>query len=247
MRALRAGAGALTFLTRIPLGRPALDATDVVRGVVVFPLVGALVGAGMGLVATGLEGPLTPLLAATAAVGFEAVVTGAIHLDGLADAADGLGARSRTRALEVMREGTIGAFGATALVLDLLLKTGAIAALLAAEHAALAIAAGAALGRATPLALAWALPYARPGEGSGRILTDGAGRWRLAGGLVLACVLAAALLGRDVLPLLAGAGCALVVVAVVARRRFGGVTGDVLGAVVELATTGALLGAAAGN
>lgn len=247
MRALRAGAGALTFLTRIPLGRPALDATDVAHGVVVFPLVGALLGAAMGLVATGLEGPLTPLLAATAAVGFEAVVTGAIHLDALADAADGLGARSRARALEVMREGTIGAFGASALVLDLLLKTGAIAALLAAEHAALAIAAGAALGRATPLALAWALPYARPGEGSGRILTDGAGSLRLAGGLLLACVLAAALLGRAALPLLAGAGIALVLVAVVARRRFGGVTGDVLGAVVELATTGALLGAAAGN
>jgi cobalamin 5'-phosphate synthase/cobalamin synthase len=180
------------------------------------------------------------------AVAVEAVLTGAIHLDALADVADGLGGRSRERALEIMREGTIGAFGAIALVVDLMVKTAAIAALLADGHmVVVAVAGAAALGRAAPLALGWILPYAGAGEGSGRVLTDSASRWSLLGGLVLAIVLAAALLETRAPALLAGAAAAVLVIGATAHRRFGGITGDVLGASVEIATTFALLAAVA--
>jgi adenosylcobinamide-GDP ribazoletransferase len=87
-----AAAAAISFLTRIPLGWLRLDADDVARGAGFFPLVGAGVGALVGLVAESLDGVLSVFLAAGVAVALEAVITGAIHLDGLADTADGLGA-----------------------------------------------------------------------------------------------------------------------------------------------------------
>jgi hypothetical protein len=102
---VRAAAGALSFLTRVPVGRRVvLDGDDVARGAVLFPLVGAGIGALVGLVVVGLDARLTVLVAAGLAVAFEALLTGAIHLDAVADWADGLGAGSRERALEVMRE-----------------------------------------------------------------------------------------------------------------------------------------------
>jgi adenosylcobinamide-GDP ribazoletransferase len=244
-RIVRPAAAALAFLTLLPLGRLDLDERDVARGALLFPVVGSLVGAAVALVGIGLEDTLTPFLAAGVAVAFEALVTGGIHLDALADASDGLGARTRARALEIMGEGAIGAFGATSLFVDLLLKTGAIAVLLAAEDTVALVVVAMALGRAAPLVLASALPYARSGEGSGRILTDRMPLWSLGGGLALALGLAAAVLGLRSVALLAGAAVATLLVALTARRRLGGVTGDVLGAGVELATTGSLLAAVA--
>jgi adenosylcobinamide-GDP ribazoletransferase len=249
-RALSAGivrppAAALAFLTVLPLGRLQLDERDVARGALLFPVVGGLVGAAVALVGIGLEDTLTPFLAAGVAVAVEALVTGGIHLDALADASDGLGARTRARALEIMREGPVGAFGVTSLIVDLVLKTGAIAALLDADETVVVVAVAMGLGRAAPLVLASALPYARSGEGSGRILSDRMSFWSLGGGLLLALVLATALLGLRALALLAGAAVATLLVAMTARRRLGGVTGDVLGAGIELATTGTLLAAVA--
>jgi adenosylcobinamide-GDP ribazoletransferase len=244
--ALRAGAGAVSFLTRIPVGRRVeLGPEDVARGAVLFPVVGAGLGALTGLVVVGLDARLSVLLAAALAVALEALLTGAIHLDALADSADGLGARSRERALEIMREPTIGAFGATALLLDLVLKTAALAAVAAGPRAVLAVAAAYALGRTAPLVLGWALGYARPEGGSGSILTGGVGKAARAAGVGLGVGLAFAALGLRGIALVAGAALGAAVVGVVARRRFGGVTGDVLGAAAELATTLALVAAAA--
>jgi adenosylcobinamide-GDP ribazoletransferase len=218
-RSLRAAAAAVTFLTRIPVGQIVLDADDVARGAPFFPVVGAGIGAAVGGLLVGLDGELTVLVAAALAATLEALLTGAIHLDALADTADGLGAGSRERALEVMRDPTIGAFGATALALDLLVKV------------------------AVPLALALVLPYARPGSGSGLVLTERAARPALVVGLVIAVGIAVAALGLRGLALVAGAGVASLAVGLVARRRLGGVTGDVLGASNELATTAALVAA----
>jgi adenosylcobinamide-GDP ribazoletransferase len=242
----RAAVGAVAFLTRVPVGRRVeCGPADVARGAALFPLVGAGIGALVGLVAAGADERLTPLLAATVAVALEAFLTGAIHLDALADAADGLGAGTRERALAVMREGTIGAFGAAALLLDLLAKTAAIAALQDGSRPILALAAAFAVGRAAPLALAWALPYARPAGGTGLALTErGAVPW-LALGLALGIGIPVAALGLRGLALVAGATAVVALVGLVARRRLGGVTGDVLGAALELATTVALVAAAA--
>ena len=240
MRAGRAALAAVGFLTLVPVGRARLGADDVARGALLFPLVGAGIGALTGLVATGLDGRLGVLLAAALAVALEALLTGAIHLDGLADTADGLGARTRDGALAAMREPAIGAYGAVVLGLDLLVKTAAVAAVTAGPKPVLAVAAAFALGRAAPLALASAFPYAREDEGTGRAL---AGRPVLAAGVVLGLVLAVVLLGVRGLWLAGGAALAVAGHGFGARR-LGGVTGDVLGASAELGTTFALVAAA---
>jgi adenosylcobinamide-GDP ribazoletransferase len=244
-RSLRAAAAAVTFLTSSPVGRVVLDADDVGRGAALFPAVGAGIGALVGVILVELDGELTVLLAAAAAVTVEALLTGAIHLDALADTADGLGAGTRERALEIMRDPAIGSFGATALALDLLVKVSALAAVAADSRAILVVVAAFALGRAAPLVLSLALPYARPASGTGRVLTERAARISLAVGIVLGLGIAVAALGLRGLALAAGAGAACLFVGFVARRRLGGVTGDVLGASAELATTFALVAAVA--
>jgi adenosylcobinamide-GDP ribazoletransferase len=242
-RALRAAAGAVSFLTRVPLGRLDLARDDVTRGAFLFPVVGAGIGALVALAAEGLSGVLAAFLAATVAVALEALSTGAIHLDALADAADALGASSREHAFEIMRDPAIGSFGALALVLDVLLKVGAIAVLVAGDALPPLLAAFA-LGRAAPLGLGLALPYARAESGSGRVLTDGP-VWLRAGGVLLAAGIALAALGWEALVVGAAAAGLTLVLGLGARRRLGGVTGDVLGAATELVTTAGLLAAAA--
>jgi adenosylcobinamide-GDP ribazoletransferase len=243
---LRAAAAALSFLTRIPVGRlVAVDGDDVARGAVVFPLVGAGVGALVGLALVGLDARLTALVAAGLAVALEALLTGGIHLDALADSADGLGARTRGRALEIMREPTVGAFGASALALDLVVKVAALAAVADGPDAVLAVAAAYALGRTAPLGVGWALPYVRPERGSGSVLADGAGEISRALGVGLGAGLAVAALGMRGIVLVAAATLVALVVGLVARSRLGGVTGDVLGAATELTTTLALVAAVA--
>jgi adenosylcobinamide-GDP ribazoletransferase len=237
---------AVAFLTRVPVGRSAaLGERDIARGAVFFPLVGAAIGAVTGLVVVGLADVLPPLLAAGIGVAFEAALTGAIHLDALADFADGLGGSSKEHALTIMRDPRIGSFGVTALVLDLVLRAGALAALVGETGLVAALAASFALGRAAPLILGAALPYARPEGGSGRLFTEGLGNRLRAIGVVSALVLAVAFVGLRGLTLGGATALAILLVGVVAWRRLGGVTGDVLGAGIELATTGALLAAAA--
>jgi adenosylcobinamide-GDP ribazoletransferase len=243
---LLGAAGAVSFLTRMPLtARVSPGAADVARGAALFPVVGAGIGALVGLVAGGLDGRLTLFLAAALAVALEAGMTGAIHLDALADSADGLGARGREGALALMREPIIGAFGATALVLDVLVKTAAVAAIAQEPRPVLVAAAAFATGRAAPLALAWALPYAGTTGGTGLALAGHACSLALATGLGLGLLLPLVFVWPEGLVLVGAAAAATALVGVVASRRLGGVTGDVLGAALELGTTFALVAAAA--
>ena len=244
--AVRAAAGAITFLTILPLGRLVeLDESDVARGAPFFPLVGAALGAAVGLAAVALDDVLPVFVAAALAVALETVLTGALHLDALADTADGLGANTRERALEIMRDAQIGSFGAAALVLDLLVKVAAVVAVVELERTILLLVAVWAVGRSAPLALSFFLPYARAEPGSGRTLTDGAGGLRLLFGLAVGLAVAVVAAGSRAPALLAAAGVCVLLAGLVARARFGGVTGDVLGASVEVTTTIALVGAVA--
>ena len=243
---VRAAAAAVAFLTIVPIGRRVdLGGEDVARGSVFFPLVGAAIGGAVGLSAVALDDVLPVLVAAALAVALEAIVTGVIHIDALADVADGLGGGTRERALAIMRDPRVGSFGAAAVVLDLLVKVAAVLAVLELEQPVLVLVAVWAVGRTAPLALASVLPYARADSGSGRTLTDGAGIVRLALGLALAVAIAVAAAGGRSLAIFAAAVVSVLVVGLVARARFGGVTGDVLGAAVELTTTLGLVGAVA--
>lgn len=243
---MRGAAGAIAFLTRVPIELwVRLDGRDVARGSPFFPLVGAALGAVVGVVAVGVGEVLPALLAAGIAIACEAVLTGAIHLDAVADLADSLGARTRERALEILRDPNVGAFALVALVIDLLLRVGALAALLAEDGIVSLAAVAYALGRAAPLAIGWALPYARSGEGSGRALIDEPRAWERLAGLILAVGLAFGLAGLRGLVLAVGALAGTLLVALVAQHKLGGATGDVLGAGIEAATLGALLAAVA--
>jgi adenosylcobinamide-GDP ribazoletransferase len=243
---LRAAAAAVTFLTILPLGRLiVLDERDVARGAFFFPLVGAAIGGTIGLAAVALDDVLPVFVAAALAVALEALLTGVLHLDALADTADGLGAGTRERALEIMRDAQIGSFGAVALVLDLLVKVAAVVAVVELERTVLLLVAAWAVGRSAPLGLALVLPYARSEPGSGRTLTDGAGRLPLLLGLTLGIAVAVVAAGSRSPALLVAAGACVVFCGLVARARLGGVTGDVLGASVEVTTTLTLVGAVA--
>ncbi len=242
MRWLRPALAAVTFLTRIPVPRGAqIDARDVARGAFLFPVVGGIVGGLAGLLAD-VAGERIPVLAAGAlAVGVAALLTGALHFDALADTADALGARDRDHALAIMRDHALGAFGALALIVVCLLDAALIGSLAATRDAALVGLAAGAAGRAAMLVPALVLPYARSEEGQGRLLAGlGVVAVAAAGALAFLLALPAGWAG------VAGVGAAGVVAlgcTLAARRWFGGMTGDVLGATAKLAETSALLAA----
>ena len=208
------------------------EPTPLGRAAWCFPLVGLAVGAVVGGVfmaatALGLSDALAGFLGVAAGV----ALTGALHEDGLADMADGLGAAERERALEIMRDGRIGAFGALALGLTLPMRALA----LAAAGPAAALAAHALSRGAMAAAMAWTPPARKDG------LAASAGEARAGWALLLAAGVAVAL-GWQALP---AAALAALGVAWLAWRRFGGHTGDALGAVQQLAELAALLALAA--
>jgi adenosylcobinamide-GDP ribazoletransferase len=235
MQAARAAAAAVAFLTRVPVGRwIVLDGADVARGAALFPVIGAGVGALGGVVAAGLEGPLSALVGGAIGVAVAALVTGALHLDALADTADALGGADRAQALAIMRDSRVGSYGVTALALVLLVEAASLGGLAAQGDAVAAFAAAGALSRAASPPLARLLPYARSDEGPGSVLS---GRVSAVGALAAALVgagIAVGLVGWDgaiaagaaaLVALAAGVGC---------RQWLGGVTGDTLGAATQV-------------
>jgi adenosylcobinamide-GDP ribazoletransferase len=239
---LRGAAAAVAFLTRIPVGWTLeVSAADVARGGAVFPLVGLGIGALVGGIAQSAGSALTPSLAAVLGVAAGTALTGVLHLDALADTADALTAPTRERALEIMRDHAVGAYGAVAIVLDLGAKIASLAALVGHHDALRAAACAGASARAVPVVLSVALPYARTAAGLGRVL-GGTGWARAAFAVATAVALCVILHAAPLLPVVAGVGIAC---GLAARRWLGGVTGDVLGAATELAETGALIAAVA--
>jgi cobalamin 5'-phosphate synthase/cobalamin synthase len=193
MPALDAFATALAFLTRVPFQPRAAGRDGLARAAPLFALVGAALGAAVGACAAGLADLIPVLAAAAVAAALELALTGALHLDGLADSADGLAGRERDRVLEIMRDPLLGTYGGAALTLDVLAKVAALAALAEADQV-LPVVAAFAVGRAAPLPLAAALPYARRDESTGGLL---AGRLRpgpAGAGVVLAAAIAVAAL-----------------------------------------------------
>lgn len=232
----RAVVAAFSFLTVLPFGRlVALDGKDVARGSVLFPLVGASIGAAVGGTAWVLGDHLPTLLAAVLAVAVGAALTGALHLDGLADCADGFGARTPERRLEVMRDHTNGTYGGTALLLDLLIRVAALAAVAGTDHAlAFSVVAGA-LSRAGGPMLAVMLPYAQTRPGAGEALNSHPSQLRAALALMIAGLIAfACATPPEYAVSLAAAALVLGLVAWASHRRLRGVTGDVMGACSEL-------------
>ncbi|HUB72648.1 MAG TPA: adenosylcobinamide-GDP ribazoletransferase [Solirubrobacteraceae bacterium] len=222
---------AIAFLTIVPVPGGAGAELAVAAGW--FPLVGAAAGALAGGVRVGAQQLLGRTPASVLAVIALVVVTGALHQDGLADTADGLGARGdRARRLQVMRDPATGVFGTLALIGWALLLASTLASL-DASRALVALVVACALARWAALAHTIATPPARA-EGLGAALR--VGKVALALATVVSVVLALALCG-----LATGAGALLAALllaalsAAFARRTLGGRTGDTLGASVALA------------
>jgi cobalamin 5'-phosphate synthase/cobalamin synthase len=242
---MRALLVATAFLTRVPV-RVHADGRHVGHAARWFPLVGTALGGLGALLARGFaEVPNLPVpLQALLLVGLGAWITGGIHLDGLADTADGFGGgHDRDDVLRIMRDPRIGSFGALALVLIVGIKVAALAALLDRRAATRALIAAPTLSRWTIVALGAWLPYARLEGGLGQAVTGPPDRGRLLWATASTAAVVAIVAGWHALVLGAVAAAMAALVGRAARRRIGGVTGDVFGAAVELTETAVLLGA----
>jgi adenosylcobinamide-GDP ribazoletransferase len=241
MPAARAALAAVTFLTRVPVGRRVeLVPADVTRGSAVFPLVGAVIGAAAGVVATLAVHVLPPLAAGGLAVGAAALLTGALHLDALADTADALGGMTRERAFEIMRDHQIGSFGAVALVVDLIVRASVVGGLAASGGSVAALAAAGACSRAVAPLLGVALPDARR-NAPGHAVTDGWSWSAAVTAAALGVAIPVVLLGIDGLAVGGATAVVALVLGLFYYRWLGGVTGDCLGAAIEVAETLALV------
>jgi adenosylcobinamide-GDP ribazoletransferase len=234
---------AVTLLTAFPLnvtprGGPAPSRRAAAAAMAWAPAVGLLLG---GLAAAVLEvaaryGRTGPLLAAVLAVAALAAGSRGLHLDGLADLADGLGSRQPAeRALEIMKRSDIGPFGVVTLVLTLGIQVAALAQAEALGRGPAAVLAAAVAGR---LSLTWAcrrgVPAARS-SGLGAMVASTL-HPAVPAALTVATLAAAYPFGLVIVAGVAAGLAASLALTVLAVRRLGGITGDVLGALVEVTT-----------
>ena len=234
---------AFRTLTRFPLPGNGEDTPE--KSLFWFPLVGAVLGLcsyGIALL------PLTDTVRAALIIAAGAYLTRGFHLDGLADFADGLGGGySRERALAIMRDSHSGAFAVIVLITVLLVQYACITELV--QTLPLALIFAPAIGRLMQVIAASFLSYAREGEGTASLLVRRSTR-KHSIAPTLQVVVALVLLyyfcnETFALRALLSLGCALVmnlVVMRVAKKRLGGVTGDVLGAIEVLCESASLLG-----
>lgn len=234
MRLLLLLPAALEFLTPLRI-RPAseLEAATIGRASALFPLVGVLLGLALALLDRLLRSALPSPAADALLVTCFAMFSGALHIDGLADSADGLiGGRTRERRLEIMRDSRTGVFGALAIALLVLVQWNALLTLTPPWRLG-GLLLFPALGRMAMVIALAAFPYARP-QGLGVLFRRYAWPWPVPVATVSSLVLAVALFG--------GGGAALWGVAVLLAlglgaaisNRLGGLTGDSYGAICEI-------------
>ena len=227
---------ALSFLT--PIGGAVAPSPSALAW---FPVVGAMLGLGLGGVWWLADRLWVAPVAAAVVVAADLALTGMLHFDGLVDSADGLlPPLERGRRLEVMADPAAGAFGVGVGVAMLLLRWASLAALAPAPWLLAALWCGS---RLVMAGVAGSVPYARPGGLAGAFLSGDRRRVPVAG--VLLVVLLAALAGGDGVAGVVALGLAAAGVVALAVRRLGGFTGDVLGAAGIVGETAGLLAAAA--
>jgi len=230
---------AMAFLTRLPVGRlVTFDAADVADSAGWFPVIGLLLGTLYAAAATLLRSHLPPGIIAVLLVTLDALATGALHFDGLADSADGFGGgKTREDTLRIMRDHAIGSYGGLALAALVALKVMAYSALLKQSDWIPALILAPALGRWSILLLTATLPYARPSASAIEGMGKGSLIWGT-GVIVIAMIAASSLRAAIALAVVVGATAAF---GLYCRHRIGGITGDTLGANLQLCESAALL------
>lgn len=224
---------AFGFLTRLPVGPWPLQQD--LNGIAAWlPLVGIVVGLIAGGLTLAAAQLFPPLICGVIGCACWVIITGGLHLDGVADCGDGLPVEvPRERRLEIMKDPRLGTFGGTALFFNLAFKATALSVLATAgswEYLLTACALAGLLAR-SQIFIAMSFPSARPG-GMGEAFKQGTrpGHAFCAAVITLAACAAA---GWPGLYALAAALCCSLALLVCARRRLGGVTGDVFGCIVE--------------
>lgn len=226
---------ALAFLTIVG-GARAPDRTTLRW----FPIVGASIGCVLALVWLGAEEVWNPAVAAALVIAADLALTGMLHVDGLADSADGLLPHlERERRLTVMTAPDVGAFALAVIPITLLLRWVALA---GDEVAPLSLVGVWAMSRTVMSVVPSLVPYARP-EGLASPFLAGSRR-TFAAWTIPAAVLLVAVEGPGALVASAASLLGAALVVELARRRLGGFTGDVLGAAAVVAETVLLLGLA---
>lgn len=244
MKRLRPFLVALQFLTWLPVHLPEPpEDRDLGESLLYYPLVGLVLGLVLAALAWAM-GDGSSMLHAAVLLTTWVLMTGGLHLDGLADSADAWvgGQGSRERTLTIMKDPYCGPAGTVALILLLLVKLAALDAL-DAQHHELPLVLAPLIGRTSLPALFISTPYVRPG-GLGEVLARQCPLWPTVA-VVLGTVAAIPLTtGMHTLWSLASAFATFAVLRDLMLRRLGGTTGDTAGAMVELVEASVLVTAA---
>lgn len=238
-RSLLPIAAAWQFLTILPplVRRPFVE-DEMSRSTAFFPLIGVLAGAILAAADAGMSRSVPPNLSAAILLAIWVVLTGALHLDGFLDACDGLfGGRSPSERLRILKDERVGAFALAGGVLLLLIKYATIAAI---QRRGPALIAAATLGRWAMIGALWIFPYVRD-DGLGRSLKQGIGPSQVVLASAIASLAVVASTGRFGWKLVAVSIVAGGFVAQIARKRIGGLTGDILGAICEVVEAATLV------
>jgi adenosylcobinamide-GDP ribazoletransferase len=231
---------AARYLTIVPVPGPVRPSAHALgRAAPWFPIIGLGIGAGLAVTDRAAQVLFPLLLAGLITVTAWKLVTGGLHLDGLADCLDGLGGSDAEHRLAIMRDSRIGAFGALGLILLLLLEIAAVTEMPPSVRAR-ALLVVPVVARATPPLLARLFRPARH-DGQGAAFGASVGALAVPIALAIALVVAVAALRVLGLAVLAVSVASALVVARFFAARFSGITGDVLGAAIEVAELTGLL------
>ena len=233
---------AVRFLTIFPVPRSSDDETDYFEGALFyFTITGLLVGFIGAGIAVAISSSVPSLVLGVLLALYLSLVSGFLHLDGLADSSDGLlSARPGPQCLEIMKDSRVGVMGAAVICFVVLLKSASISAL--DDHelfpVLLLVPAG---GRTAIVMMMTFLPYARGESGLGHHFYSGMNRWTLvvsASIFILACLL---WLPQKAVLICFTLGVTTLIFSRICKKKIGGATGDTLGALCELTETTLLI------
>lgn len=224
---------ALQFLTRVPIRlrrEPSLE-----KSVAWFPVAGAIIGAAVGGVAAGLWFVVPAPVAAAVAITFGLLVTGAFHEDGLGDIADAFGGGwTVERRLEILKDSRHGTYGVAAICASIVVRVIALGSLTGPWAMFTAVVAAHTMGRVAAVAMAGTMRLATH-SGLGADYGRGTTPLRAAVGSAAGIAITVAAVGWWALPLVGAAVAAVLGTGLLARRKIGGISGDVLGATEQVA------------
>ena len=223
------------FLTLFPGGKKDAETTPEVlgRSMAYYPLVGLLIGSILWAAYWVISHAFPRTLCDGLAILLLVIITGALHLDGLADTLDGMAAgKSAEERLRIMRDHRVGTFGAVGLVLVLGIKFLALNSL-PEEIIGKTLMAALALSRWSMVQLTYRAPYARPEGGLGRVFKENVKRREMALAAAFSLIIAVFLLRFWGAVLWLAVGVSALGIQLLFQKKIGGVTGDILGAANE--------------